>query len=105
MPVDWEGLGLVDYLTIIKNPMDLNTVHTKLTESQYKTVEEALDDLQLIWDNCKTYNRKGWLIYELAEKLERLFKKLVKNHLPAVGIQSANSKNNKNSKADKTEKI
>jgi hypothetical protein len=40
--------------------------------------------LQLIWDNCKNYNQKGWWIYELAEKLERLFKKMVKQYLPGI---------------------
>lgn len=50
------ALGLNDYPDIVKQPMDLGTVAKKLQGSKYRTVEECLDDIQLIWDNCKTYN-------------------------------------------------
>jgi hypothetical protein len=53
------GMGLTDYAYIIKYPMDLSTVNRKLREDKYSFVEEALDDIQLIWDNCKTYNQSG----------------------------------------------
>jgi hypothetical protein len=36
--------------------MDLGSVSEKLRTDKYRFVEEALDDLQLIWDNCKSYN-------------------------------------------------
>jgi hypothetical protein len=39
--------------------MDLGTVLRKITEEQYEHVEEFLDDTELIWDNCKSYNLKG----------------------------------------------
>jgi hypothetical protein len=35
-------------------------------------------DLQLVWNNCKTYNQSGSDIYVLAENMERRCKKLVK---------------------------
>lgn len=31
-PVDWEGMGLVDYPELIKHPMDLSTINKKLRE-------------------------------------------------------------------------
>ena len=49
-------MGLTDYLTIIKKPMDLSTVRTNLDNNEYDYIEEVLNDLQLIWDNCKLYN-------------------------------------------------
>jgi hypothetical protein len=58
-PVDIEGLGLKDYLTIISKPMDLGTVLKNLVSGQYLKVSNALDDIQLIWDNCKKYNQEG----------------------------------------------
>ena len=51
-----SGLGLTDYTFIIKNPMDLGTVSEKMRNEKYRFVEEALDDIQLVWDNCKSYN-------------------------------------------------
>lgn len=34
-PVDYEGLGLYDYPTIVKTPMDLSNVERKLIGGQY----------------------------------------------------------------------
>ncbi|GMM53321.1 SAGA histone acetyltransferase complex subunit [Starmerella bacillaris] len=45
-----------NYYDIIKNPMDLNTVMRKLRGLQYNSKQEFLDDLNLIWNNCLTYN-------------------------------------------------
>jgi len=58
-PVDYEFYGLVDYPIIIKNPMDLSTVKTKLTKDKYSTLKQFSYDIQLIWDNCITYNLEG----------------------------------------------
>lgn len=49
-------MGLTDYLEIINHPMDLSTVARKFKEDRYLYIEDVLDDLQLIWDNCKKYN-------------------------------------------------
>ena len=55
-----------DYLDIIKCPMDLGSIRKKLEEEIYVNVEEFLDDFQLIWDNCKTYNIKGTVKHLLS---------------------------------------
>lgn len=39
--------------------MDLGTVSSKLNSGEYLYVEDMIDDIQLIWDNCKTYNLPG----------------------------------------------
>jgi hypothetical protein len=55
-PVDFATLGLVDYPLVIKQPMDISTVKKKLRSSKYQSIADALTDLQLVWDNCRTYN-------------------------------------------------
>lgn len=37
--------------------MDLGTVKKNLTNNLYETVEDCLKDIDLIWANCKTYNK------------------------------------------------
>mmetsp|Transcript_13452 Transcript_13452/g.15418 ORF Transcript_13452/g.15418 Transcript_13452/m.15418 type:complete len:233 (-) Transcript_13452:65-763(-) len=81
-PVDVKGLGLNDYFDIIKNPMDLGTVKKNLKANKYKFVEDCLNDIQLIWDNCKQYNAEGSWIWKIADKLEKFTAKMIKNHLP-----------------------
>lgn len=58
-PVDWVGLNLTDYTTIIKRPMDLGTVKRQWQQGLYSTPEECAVDVRLIWDNCRTYNAGG----------------------------------------------
>ena len=71
--MDWKGknefkvgLNLTDYPLIVKTPMDLGTVETKLNSNKIRTVEQFLENIQLIWDNCKTYNQAGSVNIELT---------------------------------------
>jgi hypothetical protein len=70
-PVEWEELGLMDYPTIVKNPMDLQSVRDNLESDKYDTFEKCFADIQLIWDNCRLYNRAGSDIYRICERMER----------------------------------
>ena len=37
--------------------MDLSTVMKKLKNYEYRFVEDCIDDIDLIWENCLKYNR------------------------------------------------
>ncbi|KAK9460836.1 uncharacterized protein V1516DRAFT_677792 [Lipomyces oligophaga] len=45
-----------NYFNVIKNPMDLSTVMKKLKLFQYRSKQEFVDDLMLIWNNCFEFN-------------------------------------------------
>ncbi|XP_016375636.1 ATPase family AAA domain-containing protein 2-like isoform X3 [Sinocyclocheilus rhinocerous] len=45
-----------DYTTVIKQPMDLSTVHSKIDLHKYETVAAYLQDVDLIWQNALEYN-------------------------------------------------
>lgn len=45
-----------DYAEVIKKPMDLSTVLSKIDLHQYETVKEFLHDVDLIWQNALEYN-------------------------------------------------
>lgn len=40
-PVPWEEYGLIDYLQIVKIPMDLGTVLEKIKKRQYGTLNDC----------------------------------------------------------------
>jgi hypothetical protein len=65
-PVDWKGLGLTDYLKIVKTPMDLGTVGNKLAADEYPSIDAFFDDLYLTWNNCMVYNADGSDVYKMA---------------------------------------
>lgn len=74
-PVDWEFYGLSDYPEVIKKPMDLGTVTTKLESGEYSNVEKFAADVRLVWKNALVYNQPGSEIYITAEKLSQAFEK------------------------------
>ncbi|KAK6119980.1 hypothetical protein DH2020_046268 [Rehmannia glutinosa] len=72
-PVDVAALGLHDYLEIIKNPMDLGTVKSRLAQNWYKSPVEFAEDVRLTFRNAMTYNPKGQDVYVMAEQMSKAF--------------------------------
>lgn len=94
-PVDWEYYGLTDYPEVIKKPMDLGTVTTKLESGEYSTVEKFVADVRLVWRNAMVYNQPGSQIYTTAEKLSQAFEKKMSKIKPVKKTTSKRSSMNK----------
>ncbi|KAK1587915.1 hypothetical protein Q3G72_018228 [Acer saccharum] len=65
-PVDVVGMGLHDYYDIIKNPMDLGTVKSKLNKNLYDSPADFAADVRLTFKNAMTYNPKGHDVYAMT---------------------------------------
>ncbi|XP_017830418.1 bromodomain testis-specific protein isoform X2 [Callithrix jacchus] len=72
-PVDAVKLKLPDYYTIIKNPMDLNTIKKRLENKYYVKASECIEDFNTMFSNCYLYNKPGDDIVLMAQALEELF--------------------------------
>jgi len=72
-PLDWKALGLHDYPKIVKKPMDLGTVKTKLEKGVYSGIEAVATDIRLVWTNCIAYNQDGSEFYHLADTFAKKF--------------------------------
>jgi len=55
-PVDYVALGIPDYPSVVKNPMDFSTIRTKLKEQKYERIQEFMEDMELVFHNCRLYN-------------------------------------------------
>ena len=105
-PVDYEGLGLIDYPTIIKHPMDLGTCKNKLLNGEYKIFQEFIDDVNLIWENCRTYNLQGSQIVKKANALDKKIRQLIDKQFKNAKSKTESSKNkNQLSATDKAKLI
>lgn len=93
-PVDYEAEGLLDYPTVVKYPMDLSTVRNKLVNSIYTSAQEVIDDIMLIWKNCKIYNIEDSDIYRCAEYMEKLAKKNIEKYYKVKFLKQNSKKNN-----------
>ncbi|CAG8463072.1 7211_t:CDS:2 [Funneliformis mosseae] len=74
-PVDAEKLGVPDYYKVIKQPMDLTTINSKLENDQYASADEFEEDIRLMFRNCYTYNGVGSEVYNMGKTLENVFNK------------------------------
>ncbi|XP_044752850.1 transcription initiation factor TFIID subunit 1 isoform X2 [Coccinella septempunctata] len=61
-----------DYYTIVKKPMDLETIGKKVSAHKYHSRYEFLDDVQQILENCILYNGKESTFTRQAEDLVKL---------------------------------
>ncbi|KAG1474498.1 hypothetical protein G6F56_000326 [Rhizopus delemar] len=72
-PVDPEKQGVPHYFTIIKKPMDLSTIKSKIRNNEYTSPLEMKDDMKLMLKNCYTFNPSDTYVYNEAKALEDSF--------------------------------
>ncbi|KAI3759461.1 hypothetical protein L6452_07309 [Arctium lappa] len=73
VPVDVVALKIPDYYTVIKHPMDLGTVRTKLTSGEYADPWGFAADVRLTFSNALTYNPRGNDVHMMAETISKFF--------------------------------
>ncbi|KAI9251722.1 hypothetical protein BY458DRAFT_444054 [Sporodiniella umbellata] len=72
-PVDPEKQGVPHYFTIIKKPMDLSTIKSKIKNNEYLSPLEMKEDVKLMLRNCYTFNPPETYVYNEAKSLEDSF--------------------------------
>uniref|UniRef100_F1KPU6 Nucleosome-remodeling factor subunit NURF301-like protein n=1 Tax=Ascaris suum TaxID=6253 RepID=F1KPU6_ASCSU len=63
-----------DYYKIIKKPMDLGLVQSKIEHLEYDRLKDFSADVTQIFENARTYNAKDSAIYQCADILEQRFR-------------------------------
>ena len=94
-PVDPVALNIPHYHKIVKKPMDLSTIGTKLRNGQYENAKEFEADVRLMFQNCYKFNPKGDPINNMGRQLEIIFDdkwaqkaQWIDDHAPASGPPS-----------------
>ena len=65
------------YFDIIKEPMDLSTMRTKLDSDLYSSVSDFVADASLMFDNCRTYNENDYFYTRAANSLQKKMQMLM----------------------------
>eukprot|EP00602_Paraphysomonas_sp_CaronLab_P005647 CAMPEP_0185028304 /NCGR_PEP_ID=MMETSP1103-20130426/13948_1 /TAXON_ID=36769 /ORGANISM="Paraphysomonas bandaiensis, Strain Caron Lab Isolate" /LENGTH=1753 /DNA_ID=CAMNT_0027562681 /DNA_START=94 /DNA_END=5355 /DNA_ORIENTATION=- len=93
-PVDPEALGIPDYPTIIKNPMDIGTVRKRLESGYYRDIQELAADVRLCFDNAMTYNARTSDVHACAAMFKSNFDKGLKSRLDRIERENKNKREN-----------
>lgn len=73
LPVDPVALNIPDYLTVIKQPMDLSTISKKIEFNEYADAEAFMGDVRLMLNNCFTYNAPDSQVTKMGRNIEKYF--------------------------------
>ncbi|XP_017030310.1 bromodomain-containing protein 2-like [Drosophila kikkawai] len=72
-PVNSITLGVPHYHTVIKRPMDLNTIKHRLAFNYYYQADEAIEDFKFVFENCLLFNLKGTEVHTAGLMLKSFF--------------------------------
>lgn len=84
-PVDVVKLNIPDYFTVIKHPMDLGTIKSKLARGEYSNPADFAADVRLTFSNAMTYNPPGNNVHIMALTLSKHFEqrwKVIEKKIP-----------------------
>lgn len=65
-------LDYPDYYEVIKRPLDLEKIGTKLKNNAYESLEDLLSDLVLVFDNACKFNEPDSQLYKDALALQQI---------------------------------
>uniref|UniRef100_A0A915AP95 Bromodomain adjacent to zinc finger domain protein 2B n=2 Tax=Parascaris univalens TaxID=6257 RepID=A0A915AP95_PARUN len=72
-PVDLKLVPL--YKKIIKRPIDLSLIRTNIQNNKYETQESFLEDVELMFENCRTFNEDESEIGKAGISLHKFYSK------------------------------
>ena len=75
VPVDPVVLQIPTYFAVIKEPMDLMQVRTKLEADQYKTTTDFAMDARLVFGNAMRFNPAEHWVHKSALLMSELFER------------------------------
>ncbi|XP_055319617.1 bromodomain adjacent to zinc finger domain protein 2B isoform X4 [Sitodiplosis mosellana] len=61
------------YRKIIKHPMDLSTIKKRIQDLQYKSRDDFIADVRLIFDNCEMFNEDDSPVGKAGHSLRKFF--------------------------------
>ncbi|XP_072248738.1 tyrosine-protein kinase BAZ1B isoform X2 [Leuresthes tenuis] len=73
-----------DYLDIISQPMDFQTMLGKFSQGSYRHAQDFLEDMKLVFANAEEYNQQGSTVLSCMVKTEQTLTELLQKLLPGL---------------------
>lgn len=98
-PVDPVALNIPHYPNVVKHPMDFGTIDRKLSATKqkgtggaeasgYRTAEEFVGDVRLVFENCYAFNGRQHAVSSMAERLQEMFERQTKQMPPPEEVDT-----------------
>ena len=71
-----------DYYSVIKNPMDMETIKKRIKSNSYQTLKKFKSVVILMFENCKAYNEPNSILHQDACELQSFFDKVYQSQIP-----------------------
>ncbi|KAF4367654.1 hypothetical protein G4B88_001406 [Cannabis sativa] len=107
-PVDVVSMNIPDYFTVIKHPMDLGTINSKIASGSYSNPMEFYADVRLTFTNAMTYNPPGNLYHTMANNINKYFQvrwKNIEKNLPKFDSEPLPAKSAKGDALEMTHPV
>lgn len=90
--VDPVALSLPTYFDVVKEPMDLTTMETKLKGGAYPSVDAMIRDINTMTNNSLIFNGPAHLVTIQGGNLHAYMMKSIQTQLPRKGVTPAPAK-------------
>lgn len=70
--------SMPEYSEIIKTPMDLSVIRSRLEKMHYKSTDDFVADVRLIFKNCATFHKEDTEMASVGTNLESFFEEQLK---------------------------
>ncbi|KAJ2493239.1 ATP-dependent DNA helicase Snf21 [Coemansia sp. RSA 2050] len=82
-----------DYYVIIRHPIAMKTIRRNVKAGKYASISDFHRDWKLMFDNARTYNEEGSMVYEDACELQRALEETMsrltgEDYTTPIGTQS-----------------
>jgi chromatin structure-remodeling complex subunit RSC1/2 len=73
-----DKTAIPEYFDAIKQPIAFDVIKKKLKRKKYNSVDQFMRDVDLLYDNAKSFNEDGSQIYEDAVEMQAEAHRLAK---------------------------
>lgn len=80
-----------EYFNIIDKPISMYEIRKRIESSHYTSVEPCINDFKSMFNNCRTFNEDGSMIFDDSLKLERIVLEKYNQLRPNIGVNGIQS--------------
>jgi len=76
-----ESMGrelYLDYVDHVETPINFLMIKEKMKKHMYGEPQDYIDDMNLAFDNCTRYHKRGSAIHKSAQKMKRRLRELLR---------------------------